>query len=188
MEHTTLFTRQHENALTILEEEGVFRIKPEWIYRKYDDVSTHFIKKYDWLSYQSHKRVPRPRGVTYPIWCSIDEGYMLREIPGEVVIKLRIPTDQIIYFDSAKWDLILNHMYVPKNQADEAAFYDELKARGIQNPFTLLDDSESRFHPDLVRRIHNSWERVFEIDEWTMFRVQANIWEFSSNQVLDISK
>lgn len=186
MDQTTLFTRQHENALRILDQEGVFRMKPEWIRQKYGDISAYFMKNYDWLSQASARRIPRPPGVTYPIWCSVDEGYMLRETPGEIVLKLSIPTSQILYFDSARWDLILNHMYVPADPEDEAAFYRELKLRGIRNPFTLLDDPVSRFHPDLVRRIHDSWERVFEIKEWNKFLVQANIWEFNTSHIVEV--
>lgn len=186
MKKVTLFTRQQENALKILEDDGVFRIKPEWIRRKYGDISDHFIKKYDWLSYESSKRVPRPEGVSYHIWCSIDEAYRLPESPGEVIFELSIDEDKIIYFDSLKWDMILNHMYIPADPADEKAFYEELKLRGIRNPYTLIDDPEGRFHPDLVRRIRNSWQRVFDIKSWTMFSVQANIWEFRPQDVVSV--
>ncbi len=188
MENAIIFTRQNESALKILEQEGVFRIRPEWIRHKYGDISAHFMKNYDWLSHESAKRVPRPKGVSYPIWCSVDEGYMLREVPGEVVFKLNMPKDQIVYFDSTKWDLILNHMYVPTDPEDEKAFYDELKRRGIKNPFTLLDDAESRFYPDLVMKIRKSWERLFEIREWNMFTVQANIWEFTDDHIVEIRR
>ena len=186
MKMKTLFTRQQEQALTILERDGVFRIQPEWIQRKYGDIASYFMKNYDWLAWESARRVPRPAGVTYPIWCSVDEGYMLREAPGEVVFQLSIPEDQVIFFDSSRWDMVLNHMYIPRDPADEAAFYQELSARGIRNPFTLLDDAESRFHPDLVRRIRDSWSRVFMITDWNMFTVQANIWEFSRDHIVEI--
>ena len=39
MEKVVLFTRQHENALRILEETGVFRMEPEWIQKKYGSIS-----------------------------------------------------------------------------------------------------------------------------------------------------
>lgn len=42
MEKVTIFTRQNENAIRILDEEGVFRMKPEWIKKKYGDISDYF--------------------------------------------------------------------------------------------------------------------------------------------------
>lgn len=188
MEKVVLFTRQHENALRILEETGVFRMKPEWIQKKYGSISDYYMKVYDWLVMESARRVPRPPGVSYPVWCSVDEGYMLREVQGEVVFKLQIDAGKIIYFDSPKWDMILNHMYLPKDDEDEQKFLKELTSRGITNQFTLFDHSQGRFYPDLQRRITESWHRVFQIKDWNMFTVQANIWEFCPADILEIRK
>lgn len=186
METVTLFTRQHDNALRILKEDGVFRMKPEWIRRKYGDISEYYMKAYDWLALASARRVPRPPGVTYPIWCSVDEGYMLREIPGETVFKLSLDKSRVIYFDSPKWDMILNYMYLPRDPADEAAFLEKLRQRGILNPFSLYDPSQARFYPELQRLIVDSWQRVFEISDWNKFTVQANIWEIRPEDVVEI--
>lgn len=187
MKKKTLFTRQNADALDILEKEGVFRIRPQWIRQKYGDISDHFVKAYDWLSYESAKRVPRPAGAEYPIWCNISEDYMLRVVPGEVVFTLNIAEDQILYFDTVKWDMILNQMYLPENEEDEAAFLNELKERGIPNQFVLLTPNVSRFHPDLVKKVRDSWTRLFTIDDWNMFKVQANIWEFRQEDILSIT-
>ena len=188
MEKVILFTRQHENALRILDETGVFRIKPEWIKKKYDDISDHYMKLYDWLAMESARRVPKPPGVTYQIWCSVDEEYMLRESPGEIIFKLSIDKDKVIYFDSAKWDMILNHMYLPEDAEDEKKFYEELHSRGITNQFKLYDHEQARFYPDFKRRITDSWQRVFDIKDWNNFTVQANIWEFHTEDILEIRK
>lgn len=188
MEKVTIFTRQHEKALQILDEDGVFRMKPEWIRRKYGSISDYYMKTYDWLTMESARRVPKPPGVSYPIWCSVDEGYMLRGVPGEVVFKLSIVKDKVIYFDSPKWDMILNHMYLPKDAEDEQRYFEELKRKGIANQFNLYDHSQARFYPDIQKKIIDSWQRLFEIKEWNMFTVQANIWEFRPENVIEIIK
>ena len=188
MEKVTIFTRQNENAIRILDEEGVFRMKPEWIKKKYGDISDYFMKAYDWLSMESARRVPKPPGVSYPVWCSVDEGYMLRQVPGEVVFKLNIDKDKVIYFDSPKWDMILNHMYIPLDAQDEEKFYEELRRRGIPSQFNLYDHNQGHYYPDLLRKIRDSWQRLFEIKEWNMFTVQANIWEFHPEDVVEIRK
>lgn len=186
MEKVTLFTRQHHDAKKILEKNGVFRMKPEWIMRKYGDISDHYMKSYDWLTHASAKRVPKPAGVTYPIWCNISEDYMLRAAPGESIFKLSINKDRIIYFESAKWDLVLNQMYIPIDAEDRKAFQEELHKRGIANEFVLFSRDVARFHPDLINRVRTSWDRVFSIQDWNIFNVQANIWEFRAEDVQEI--
>lgn len=188
MEKKIIYTRQHANALNILNKEGVFRVRPQWIQQKYGDISDHFLKSYDWLSAESAKRIPRPAGVSYPIWCNISEDYMLREVPGEVVFKLSIDADKILYFDSLKWDMILNEMYLPADPEDDAAFLEELARRGIANQFVLLSPSVARFHPDLVKRVRESWKRLFTIDDWDGMKVQANIWEFYPEDILALKE
>lgn len=186
MEKITLFTRQHQDARKILEQDGVFRMKPEWIMRKYGDISDHFMKSYDWLTHASAKRVPKPQGVTYPIWCNISEEYMLRAAPGESIFKLSISKDKIIYFDTLKWDYILNQMYIPIDEADRKDFQEELNKRGLANEFVLFSRDVARFYPNMVNRVKASWDRLFLIEDWNIFSVQANIWEIHLEDVLDI--
>lgn len=186
MEKVTLFTRQHNDAKKILMTDGVFRMKPEWILKKYGDISDHYMKCYDWLTYASAKRVPKPSGVSYPIWCNISEDYRLRPAPGESIFKLSVDKEKIIYFDSLKWDFILNQMYLAESTEDKEAFDEQLRKRGIANEFVLFSRDVARFHPDLIQKVRASWDRVFTIDEWNIFTVQANIWEFHAEDILEI--
>lgn len=186
MEKVTLYTRQNQDAKKILEKDGVFRMKPEWIMRKYGDISDHYMKSYDWLTHASAKRVPKPAGVTYPIWCNISEEYMLRPAPGETTFKLSIDKDKIIYFDSTRWDLVLNQMYIPKDAEDRRTFHEELHKRGLANEFVLFGRDVGRFHPDLINRVRMSWDRVFTIENWNIFNVQANIWEIHAGDIEEI--
>ncbi len=183
----TLWTRQDERMLEILNREGVFRIKKEYIEEKNQDISDYYLKLYDWYVKKAKEIVPKPEGAKYPIWCSIDEKYMLRKIDNSVVIKLEIDTSNVVFFDSTRWDYVLNHMYIPKDEKDQEEFRQLLKDRGIQDEYSLIEGRYSRFYPDIRQQIIESWDRVFEIKNWNMFLVQANIWEIKQEWVLDIS-
>jgi hypothetical protein len=40
--------------------------------------------------------------------------------------------------------------------------------------------------PEEERRIRESWERIFDIDDWSPFHVCGNIWEILDDQVKQI--
>lgn len=188
MDKVTLWTRQDERMLSILEQEGVFRVQRRFVEEKNDTLVDYYLPLYDHFIRMAEKRVPRPAQQGYPIWCSIDEHYMLRGIAGHVLLELSIDAERIIYFDSLKWDMVLNHMYIPGDAEDDKRFKQELKERGIRDSFTLLDDYHRRFYPDLAQRVIDSWERIFTIDEWNLFTVQANIWEIYPQDIVKIER
>ena len=43
-------------------------------------------------------------------------------------------------------------------------------------------------YPDEVKRIKDSWSRVFDIERWNVFDVQANIWHIKKEWVKCIIK
>lgn len=183
-----LWTRQDRRMLEDLEKQGVFYVKRKYIEEKNEDLSEYYLRLYDWFVRAASKRVPQPEHKGYPIWCSISEEYMLRGIAGNILIKLCVEANRIIYFDSPKWDMVLNHMYLPENEADEEAFSRLLKSRGIKNSFQLLDESHRRFYPDLADRLIRSWDRIFDIKEWNIFYVQANLWEIRPEDIISVEE
>lgn len=186
-EKVVLWTRQDKRMVDILEKDGIFRIKKEYIVEKNEDISDYYLKLYDWYVKKANEIVPKPSGATYPIWCSVDEKYMLRKIDDTVVIKLETDKSNIVFFDSTRWDYVLNHMYIPKDEEDQRKFRQLLKERGIHDEFSLVEGRYARFYPDIRQKIIDSWDRVFEIKKWNMFLVQANIWELKKEWILDIS-
>jgi hypothetical protein len=82
---------------------------------------------------------------------------MLRKTEDTVVLKLEVPRKNVIYFNGGRWDMVLNHMYIPRDEEDDRAFKLELKNRGINNSFTLVDGPNANFYPDLKRKIIASW-------------------------------
>ncbi len=188
-EKAILWTRQDKRILEDLNSKGRFTIAEKHIEEKQMDISSYYLNMYRWFSDKASSKVERPSGARYPIWCSVSEEYMLRKTEDTVVLKLEVPKENIIYFNGGRWDMALNHMYIPKDEDDDKEFKSELKKRGITNSFSLVEGPNAKFYPDLKRKIVASWDRVFEIENWSdIFTLQANIWEIKSEWILEIEK
>ncbi|HZK10373.1 MAG TPA: DUF3841 domain-containing protein [Clostridia bacterium] len=186
MDYIHLYTRQHENSIYELEQKGRITNKEIYIKLHMRDIAPFFLEKYSTFTQMAQKRLPRPKDVNYPIWCSVSKENCLRPIEKELVYALRVPKKELIYFDGGKWDFVLNNLYLPKNKEDEAAYLRELKKYGINNSFELLLDKNKGIYLIFEKRIKESWERIFDIDDWNPFIVQANLWQIKEEWVKHI--
>lgn len=182
---TTLWTRQDIRSLDILKKENIFRNKRNYIKEQYGDIAPHFMEKYGWFVNTANEFVPVPEGVEFPIWCSISYENMLRPIENTVCYELEVPEEQIIYFDGGKWDYVLNNIYIPKDEADLKRYKDEMAAKGFENTFSFVKGKYSYFEEE-KKRVIGSWNRIFDIEDWNIFTVQANIWEITMGMVKNI--
>lgn len=186
MDKVTLWTRQDKRSLDDLKKKGVIRITREHLEEKFDLIADHIIYLYKWFVNEGQKRVPIPKGVEFPIWCSISEEYMLRPTINEVVYVLEVDKSEIIYFDGMKWDYVLNHHYVPLNEQDAEDYIRDIESKGFKNSYSFIDEKTAHFYPHERKRVMDSWDRVFDIDKWDIFRIQANIWEIRPEMIKDI--
>lgn len=181
-----LWTRQDIKSLEELKSKGVIRIHRSHLEEKFDVISEYIIKLYQWFVKAADARVPKPKEVEFPIWCSISEENMLRPTEDSVVYVLEVDPSEIIYFDGQKWDYVLNHLYIPKDEADEAAYKKEMARRGHTNLFVFLDESTTHFYPLERKQVMDSWHRIFDLDQWDIFRIQANLWEIRPEMIVDV--
>jgi len=166
--------------------EGVVHIKREHLVSKFDVVSEYVISLYEWFVEAAMQRLHKPEAVEFPIWCSISEENMMRPIEGTVVYVLEVDPSEIIYFDGGKWDYVLNHLYIPLDAEDEAAYKKEMALRGHKDVFSFITDKGSRFYPEERKQVMDSWHRIFDIEDWNIFKVQANIWEIRPEMIVEI--
>lgn len=188
MSKITLWTRQDTRFIDAINKNGFYIAKKEYIQEKNQELSPYFLKLYDWFVHEAEKYVPRPANAQYPIWCSVTDEYMLRGAHGNILIKLSIDEEKIVYFDSPKWDLVINHNYIAKDAQDQKKFDNYLAQRGLSNSFALLDDYHKKFYPDVAKKVIESWKRIFEIEKSdnTIFSIQANIWEIRPEDIIEI--
>ena len=171
-----IWTRQDIGSLDDLRTKGVYRVKREYIEEQYEDIANHYIKLYRWFTETASKMVPKPETVEFPIWCSISYDSMLRPTVDTVAYELEVDRDKVIYFDSAKWDYVLNHRYLPKDEDDDKLYIEEMNRKGIKDLYSFIDGEYSHFYPLEKKRVMDSWMRIFKIDnKWNIFTTQANI-------------
>ena len=182
----TLWTRQDIKSLNEIREYGIHRIKKEYIVQQFDDIAEHYIQAYNWFVNVASKIVSKPTEVTFPIWCSISERNMLRPIVNTVVYVLEVDESEVIYFDGGKWDYVLNHHYIPKDMDDAKIYAQEMNKRGFQDTFSFIEGKYSHFYPLEKREVMESWIRIFNIENFKLPSVQANIWEIREDMIKNI--
>ncbi|HBD63278.1 MAG TPA: hypothetical protein DC038_02460 [Clostridiales bacterium] len=182
----TLWTRQHIDSLKELEVEGAIRTKREHLQEKFEEITDYIVYLYKWFVNAAEKMVPKSADIEFPVWCSISEENMLRPTEDQVVYVLEVDKSDIIYFDGMKWDYVLNHHYIPKDEADAYEYARELESKGFSNSFSFINEKTAHFYPEERKKVMDSWHRVFETDQWDIFRIQANIWEIRPEMIKEI--
>jgi len=61
-----------------------------------------------------------------------------------------------------------------------------LFSRNRWNLFAFFDTATAHFYARERREVMDSWPRVFEIDEWSIFKVQGNLWEIRPDMIREI--
>lgn len=183
-----LYTRQHENSLYELKNKGRITNKEIYVRLHMLDIAPYFMEKYRLFVKMAEKIVPRPEGSDYPIWCSISKRNCLRPIEKEVVYEIEVPKSEVIYFDGGKWDYVLNNIYIPKDEEDRVNYQKEIEDLGVNDEYNFIDGKYKGMYPEIEEKIRNSWDRIFQIDNWSDFVVQANIWHIKKDWVLRIIK
>lgn len=186
MDTVDLYTRQHENSIHELNRTGRITNKEIYIRLHMRDISDYFIEKYRHFVRLASEIVPKPDDVDFPIWCSISKNNCLKPIDKQLVYVLRVPKEEVVYFQSGKWDYVLNDLYIPKDDADKEAYLKEIGRLGVKDQFSFISGKYRGLFPAIEKKIVASWSRVFEIDEWNDFSVQANIWQIKAEWVRHI--
>lgn len=180
---TLLFTSQDQRSLEILERDGRFINKREYIEEHMEDISPLIIQCYDWFVNAAKERVPKPDDVEYQVWCSVSAKNCMRPYEGEVAYVLEVPDEEIIYFSGLRWDYVLNLHYVPENDADLKAYEKDIKSKGYKNSYEFIQGRYANIYPNEIKKIKDSWNRVFDFEGWNIFEIQANIWHIKKEWV-----
>ena len=78
-----LFTCQNAKSLDILERDGRFINKKEYIQEHLEDVAPMILKSYDWFVSAASKRIKKPDDVQYQIWCAVGDEVCMKPIETE---------------------------------------------------------------------------------------------------------
>ena len=183
MEKIRLYTRQDKRSLKEIEERGYFTNKISYVKENFGDISDYILGCYKYFVEEASKIVPKPEHVEMPVWCAISNKNCMPPIENSILYVLDVPKDEIIYFDGHKWDYVLNHHYVPLDEEDYIKYNDRLKKKGIENGFEFFEGKYKNFYPEEKKIVIDSWIRIFEIDDWDIYKIQANIWQIKKEWI-----
>ena len=178
-----LFTCQNNKSLDILEKNGRFINRKEYIRQHFGDIAHTILRAYDWFVAAASKKIRKPDDVQYQIWCVPSSDVCMKPIENEVIYVLEVPDEEILYFNSFKWDYIINYHYVPENEDDLERYTKEMELKGFANTYEFLIGRYAGKFPLEEKRIRESWKRIFDISEWNTREIQANLWEIKKEWV-----
>ncbi|WPC44083.1 DUF3841 domain-containing protein [Clostridium sp. JS66] len=179
-EKIKIWTRQDASILDVLEDEGRYIAKREYIEQKLEDCAKYYLEVYSWYTRKASEIVDKPQDVKYPIWVSVTSDFMLQQTPDTVILELLVDKNLVIVTDSEKWGRIVNLWYVPLNKKDEDAYDKKLKDYGISNHSNAYMSS---FYPQLKSEIIKSWNRLFDNSYSLSNLKQGTIWEVKKEWV-----
>ncbi|MDO5457363.1 MAG: DUF3841 domain-containing protein [Atopococcus tabaci] len=182
MQTVNLYTMQHKDSLHELKKNKRIINEERFIRMNLGSTGDYIIPQYRIFSSLAKKIVERPKDVIFPIWCGVTKQSSFVGEKGHVIYCLTVPVDEVIYFDGGKWDYVLNNLYIPKDAEDAEAYAKELEDLGIESQYGLLTD-HGGMYPQIYQKIRDSWERLFVIDDWNQYIIQANLWEIKEEWV-----
>lgn len=184
----TLYASQAQVVVDAALNDGAAFSKAEYVMKKYGESANVFLTAYRWFVSKLPRYVPKPEGAEFPYWAFKDQ-YLMEAGSASRILTLRVPLDEVVLFDMYDWNKIMQMKYIGKNDADERAFLEELKMRGISGSDIML----SSFYPDLKDLTLGSWNRLFRHNdalksgaELEGGSVQAGLWCIRKEWITDI--
>jgi len=109
-------------------------------------------------------------------------------------------TDYIVYL--YKWFVNAAEKMVPKSADIEFPVWCSISEENMLRPtedqvvyvlevdksdiISFINEKTAHFYPEERKKVMDSWYRVFETDQWDIFRIQANIWEIRPEMIKEI--
>lgn len=185
-----LYTSQSPIVIKTLLEQKVCYIKREYIVKKYQEVSSIFLKAYNWYIDKAQNIVKKPEHAEYPFWTFTKPDYA-GWYPGAYMLTLEVPIEEAVFFKVQDWNKILNLKYLAASVEDEKKHRDMLAKRNISIESYIFTKP---FYPNLRLEIKKSWDNLFKYDRLiksgymkeTDF--QAGIWELRKEWIIDIKR
>lgn len=180
------WTRQVPQVWDEIQTTGRYRVLEEYVRAKNADISDYYIELYRWLTAMCRSRVAMPDDAEFPIWLALTEAQRLAPTPNTISLTLDVPEESLFILDYDRWGYRVNHWYVPRDAADEAAHNRELERFGIANEAALITGEIGNHYPALKRKIQASWQRIFEAPNPRMDYNVGVIWEILPEWVVEV--
>lgn len=183
MKKVKVWTKQHKNILQVLEQEGRYIAKKEYIEQKMEDHTRLYLGVYDWFYHKAAELVAPPADVKYPIWVSLTKEESIANSEGNVLLEIELDADQVITVDLFKWGNIVNYLYIPSDLED----YEEHKEMLAKYQIDDVTAYMSPFYPNIKRKIEKSRDRLFDDSTVLGDEKVGTIWEIRKEWITSIT-
>ncbi len=179
-----LWTVQDKRVLEELLSSGCYRVKRSYVMKKYGESAWIFQTAYDFFIRELRSRIAAPEGAESPVWLFSDSRSLFRA-EGEILMRLEIPREELLFFDARDWNRVLNLSYLGGEEERER-FRRELLRQGIRSEESVF---QSAFYPLQRAKIQKSWRRLFEAEEEAIGKSyrQAAVWQLKKEWLMDYS-
>ena len=186
MANVRAWTRQVPQVWDEIKSTGRYRVREEYVRAKNAEISDYYIELYRWLTMMCRDRIAMPDDAEFPIWLALTEEQRLPAAPDTISLTLDIPEEALFIMDYDRWGYRVNHWYVPRDAADEAAFNKELEHFGIGNEAALITGELGNHYPALKRKIQASWQRALDAPNPRMDLNVGVVWEILPEWVVEV--
>ena len=183
MDKITVWTRQSEKILQDIEQDSRYIVKREFIEEKMENHAGLYFDVYHWYAQKAQRIVPKPDDVLFPVWVSVTESSKLGVTEGNVFLELEVDRNDLIILNQEKWGYVVNYMYIPQDDEDEAKHEALLAKYQTHDTAAYL----SGFYPVIKSKIIKSWERLFENDPVINDEMMGTLWEIRKEWIKNIT-
>ena len=183
------WTRQVPQVWDELQSTGRYAVKEEYVRAKNMDISDYYLELYRWLTRGCKRFVPDiPEWADLPIWLAMTDAQRLGAAPDTISLTLEVPKSSLFLVDYDQWGYVVNHWYLPRDEADDNRHNAELKSYGIANEAALITTNKGNHYPQLKSKIIRSWDRLFEgePDMSNLDNYVGVIWEIRPEWVKEV--
>ena len=166
-----LWTSQRLVVCNILFQEGVCRVKRSYVEEKYRGAGPGFSEAYHFFTQEAEKLLPPQPGEESPYWL-YGRPELAGNYEGSFLLQLAVPQEQCIFFDSRKWNKILNLSYLG-DEKETAAFTRKLESAGLRYGAEAF---LKPYYPQIKQEIKQSWRKLFSKEEIPPEYLQAAAW------------
>lgn len=181
-----MWTRQVPMVWDVLQRDGFYYVKKEYIEDKNGSMASYYLKLYEWYTAEARKFMNIPKGLEYPIWLSMSEDMMLQPVENTLLLRVDIPDDKYIVCNMNNWGYRVNYWYVPLDAEDEVRHAGELKRYGLSSDDDLMLTGKGNFYPMLRRKIKDSWGRVLSVPPQKEQDAAVTAWELRREWVKEV--
>lgn len=181
-----LYSSQSDIVINNLKNNGNCFSKKKYVVKKYKESAPIFLAAYDWFVMEAKKYVSKPESAEYPYWAFRDLDSIDQSTDSNL-LKIKVPIDQVVFFDMYDWNKILCLQYIGETDEEESEFREKLAEYGIKKEADII---LTNFYPDLKGQVQASWKRLFRHHEDIkqgntrgVERVQAGLWQLKKEWI-----